>query len=98
MKNSAKYLSLVLAAGTAGVALFNVADSSFTSYINGDLVIAVATSVSLIGLAIYDYSRRSRSYVAPAPLLRPALPSASILSPRSAAFRANAPRTHNLAA
>ena len=98
MKNSAKYLSLVFAAGSVGVALFKLANSSFTSSINGDLAVAVVTSVSLIGLAIYDYSRRSRSLVVPARVLRPALPAKSLASPQTVAFRAKSPRTQHLAA
>jgi hypothetical protein len=99
MKNSAKYPSLVLAAGTAGVAFFAAANSNFTSLIGGDLDVAVAAivAVALVGLAVYDYSRRSRCLVAPARLLRPVLP-ASVASSKTIAYRAKSPRTRRLAA
>ena len=99
MKNSANYFSLVLAAGTAGVALFAAANSNFTSFIAGDLDVAVAATVamSLIGLAVYDYSRRSRPLVAPARLLRPVLPT-SVTSTKTVAYGAKSPRARQLAA
>ena len=99
MKNSANYLSLVLAAGTAGVAFFAAANSNFTSFITGDLDVAVAVTVavSLIGLAVYDYSPRSRPLVAPARLLRPSLPT-SVTSSKTTAYRAKSAPTRQLAA
>ena len=100
MKNSANSLSLVLAAGTAGVAFFTAANSNFTSFIAGDLDVAVAVTVAaaLFGLAVYDYSRRSRSLVVPARLLRPALPAPSVASSKTNAYRAKSSPTRQLAA
>ena len=79
MKNSTKYISLVSAAGVAGLALFALANASFTAALRGDVVMAITTSVSLFAFAVYDYSRRQKSlatcaqFSAPS-MLRPSLP------------------------
>jgi hypothetical protein len=73
MKNSAKTLSLVIAAAVSGVALFEIANASFSAVIRGDVVVAVATSLAFLGFAASDYSRRVQSLKAPARISRPAL-------------------------
>jgi hypothetical protein len=76
MKNSIKYVSLVLAAGSAGSALFAIADTSFVAALSGDTVMAIASSAAIIALAVFDYSRRPKSLsasdlTANAAMLRP---------------------------
>ena len=74
MNKSTQLISLTLAAGVAGVALFAFANSPFTAALRGDVIVGVGASVALLGFAAYDYSRRIRSLSRPARLLRPALP------------------------
>ena len=74
MKTSAKYLCLVLAAGTAGVALFVLANASFTAAFPGDVAVAIAASAALVGFTAYDYSRRAQPLNIPNRVLRPLLP------------------------
>jgi hypothetical protein len=88
MKNSTKYISLVFAAGAAGLAFFAFANASFTAALHGDMGIAIATSASLLGFAIYDYSRRPKSLslsaqVPPPAMLRPAPASGHVCSARA---------------
>ena len=72
MKTSTKYISLVLAASTAGVALFTLANASFTAFFQTDVADAVAASLAIVGFAAHDYSRRTLSLtVKSASILRP---------------------------
>ena len=97
MKTSFKYVSLVLAAGAAGVALFALANASFTSFFRGDVAVAVATSAAVIGFAIHDYSRRTESLRLPAKVLRPSLPLGGN-SPKTTAYGVKSSRTDRIAA
>jgi hypothetical protein len=74
MKNSAKITSLILAAGAAGVALFKIANASFTAVLPGDALFAIAASVAIVSFAAYDYSRRGPSLRMPSRALHPSLP------------------------
>jgi hypothetical protein len=96
MKNSAKYLSLILAAGTAGVALFSLANASFTATVRGDVVAAVMAATAIVGLAAYDYSRRTQPLSVPARMVRPAMPAGS--GQRSKAYGLNPARKDRIAA
>jgi hypothetical protein len=83
MSKSTQLISLVLAAGTSGVAVFSLANASFLAGLPGDVVLGVGASVAIFGLAIFDYSRRARSLTAPARLLRPTLPTAACTPERN---------------
>ncbi len=74
MKNSAQSISLMLAAGLAGVAFFNLANMSFIAALPGDAILAFAFSAAAIGLAVYDYSRQVQPLTRPCRVLRPTLP------------------------
>jgi hypothetical protein len=74
MKNSSKSSSLILAAGLAGVAIFSLANSSFIAALPGDAIMAFAISAAVIGVAIFDYSRRIQSVTVPCRVMRPVLP------------------------
>ena len=89
MKNSSKSISLILAAGLAGVAFLSVSNASFTAGLSGDAMLAAGLSAAVLGFAINDYSRRIRPLTVTTRLLRPAMPPAS--APRFA-------RRENLAA
>ena len=80
MKNSST-LSLVFAAGAAGVALFKFASTSFSAAVPVEAVGAIAVSAAVIALAIFDYSRRPQPLTVRAQLLRPALPAAVVPGP-----------------
>lgn len=75
MKNSTQLLSVVLAAGTAGLAVFSLVNSAFFAALPADVLLGVGASLGLLGFAAYDYSRRhlplSRPMVG---ILRPSLP------------------------
>ena len=72
MNKSHKQLSLVLAAGAAGVAFFSLANAPFTAALPGDVILGLGAS-----LAVYDYSRRVQPLALPVRLLRPTLPAVS---------------------
>jgi hypothetical protein len=74
MKNFSNSTSLILAAGLAGVAFFNLANASFTAGLSGDAILAAGLSAAIFGFAINHYSRRPRLLSATTRLLRPALP------------------------
>ncbi len=77
MKNSAHSISLILAAGLAGVALFKLADVSLVAALPGGAILAFALSAAAIGLAISDYSRRVQPLMVPGRVVRPALRAAA---------------------
>lgn len=87
MKNSFKSTSQILAAGAAGGAFFQLANSSFIAALPGDVLAAVAFSAAIIGLAAADYARRIQPLAPPARLLRPALTQTRT---RSSAYGVNA--------
>jgi len=74
MNKSNQLISLVLAAGVAGVAVLSLANAPIMAALPGDVVLGVGASIAIFGLAVYDYSRRVRSLTLPIRLLRPALP------------------------
>jgi hypothetical protein len=94
MKTSAKYLSLTLAAGTAGVALAN---ASFTATFRGDIAVAIAASAAVVGLAAYDSSRRTQTLNVPARVLRPSLPAGNKIQ-KTTAYGIKVSRADRLAA
>ncbi len=85
MKNSAHSISLILAAGLAGVALFKLADVSLVAALPGGAILAFALSAAAIGLAISDYSRRVQPLMVPGRVVRPALPAAAVSNASHAA-------------
>lgn len=97
MKTSAKYISLVLAAGIAGVALFALANASFTAAFRGDVAVAIAASAAVVGFAAYDYSRRTQPLSIPARVLRPSLPVGHKVQ-KTTAYGIKASRSDRLAA
>ena len=96
MNNSVKTPALILAAGTAGVTLFALASASFTAGVRGDMLVAAAVSIALIGCAVIDYSRRTRSLSPSAKVLRPLLPAGT--APLSAEFGTKSDRANRVAA
>ena len=72
MKNSGQSILQILAPGLAGVAVCQVANSSFIAALPAETLAAFVFSAGLVGLAAYDYSRRFRSLNQPGRILRPA--------------------------
>jgi hypothetical protein len=95
MKNFPKSHSLIIAAAAAGVALFQLANSAFVAALPGDVLAAIGISAAVIGLAVYDYSRRYQPLSLPNRVLRPVAPACT---PRSAAYGAKSGRKERLAA
>jgi hypothetical protein len=95
MKNSSQFISQILAAGAAGVALFALANAPFVAALPGDAILAFAISAAAIGLAIYDYSRRVQPVTRPCRVLRPLVPCST---PRSAASGLKSVRKDRIAA
>ena len=79
MKTSLKSISLIFAAGAAGVAVFALANAQFTAGLPAVKLLSLAISVALLSLAMYDYSRRVQPLRVPARLLRPTLPAAQAI-------------------
>lgn len=80
MKTTRNILSIVIAAGTAGVALLTL-----SNVIAADIALALISVAGLIGFAALDYSRTTKSLQVPGRLLRPDLPVATNAAP--VAFR-----------
>jgi hypothetical protein len=76
MKNYNRLLSVILAAGTAGVAAFALANSAFVAALPGDVILGAGASLAILSFAAYDYSRRYLPLTVRARVLRPTLPSA----------------------
>lgn len=74
MNKSNRSISLTIAAGSAGVAAFSLANSPLLAALPAEVIVGVGASLAILALAIFDYSRRSRTLTAAAPLLRPCLP------------------------
>ena len=72
--NNSNLFASILAASTAGVAVFAFANTEFTAALRPDLLIATLAAVGVVRLAIFDYARRPLTLTAPAPVLRPSLP------------------------
>jgi hypothetical protein len=77
MNNSSKSIPVILAAGAAGVAVFTLANSAFVAALPVDVFLAIGTSVAVIALAAFDYSRRPQPLALPCDVLRPSLPVAT---------------------
>ncbi|MBI2498449.1 MAG: hypothetical protein HYV75_11230 [Opitutae bacterium] len=74
MRNIKPLLSVILATGAAGVAVFAVANSAFVASLPGDVILGAGASVAILGFAAYDYSRRYLPLDLPGRTLRPKLP------------------------
>ena len=74
MKNSRQILSVSLATGIAGVAVFAFANSAFVASLPVDVILGITVSLALLSFATYDYSRRYLPLRLPAHVLRPQLP------------------------
>jgi hypothetical protein len=77
MKNNHPILSVILAAGAAGVAAFSVANSAFVASLPGDVLLGAGASLAILGFAAYDYSRRYLPLPVAVRALRPKLPAAA---------------------
>lgn len=85
MKNYNKLLSLVLVAGTAGLASFGLANTELAARLPLDVLMGAAVSAGLLRFAFSDYSRKLKPLPAPAAtLVRPAPRSAAYGLPRHA--------------
>ncbi|HET7536154.1 MAG TPA: hypothetical protein VFJ90_06855 [Candidatus Didemnitutus sp.] len=71
---SQKTLSIILAAGAAGVALVALSNASFLATVPADLLIAASAAGAIVGLAIADYSRRIQPLKPLAPVVHPTFP------------------------
>ena len=68
-----RLLSLVLVAGTAGLAAFGLANTEFAARLPLEAFLAATTSLALVRFAFSDYARRLKPLPVPAAtLLRPA--------------------------
>ena len=83
MNNSSKSISLILATGAAGVAAFALANSTFVAALPVEAFFAIGTSVAVIVLAAFDYSRRPQPLALPGRVLRPATPVSAAHRPTS---------------
>lgn len=73
MKTIHHLTSALIAAGSAGVALLTV-----SGHLPSEFGLASLTVAGLVGFALHDYGRPSKSLRVPlAPVLRPALPATS---------------------
>ncbi|MEJ1971241.1 MAG: hypothetical protein WDM96_01550 [Lacunisphaera sp.] len=75
MKTARNLLSLLVAAGTAGVALL-----ALNNLIPADVAFAIFSVGALVGFAAYDYTRTTKSLRVPGRVLRPTLPVATVAS------------------
>ena len=73
MNKSNQLISLSIAAGSAGVAAFSLANSPLLAALPVEAILGAGASLAIIGLAIYDYSRPARNLSVPAQMLRPTL-------------------------
>ncbi|RXK55822.1 hypothetical protein ESB00_08030 [Oleiharenicola lentus] len=74
MKTIHHLTSALVAAGSTGVALLTV-----SGHLPSELGLASLTVAGLLGFALFDYARPTKSLRAPlAPVLRPALPAAPV--------------------
>jgi hypothetical protein len=74
MKNSFKTIFLILASVGAGVVLFTLAKADFTAALPGETIIAIATSLAIAGVAVYDYAHQPQSLAPKGNVFRPPLP------------------------
>lgn len=72
MKTIHHLTSILVAAGSAGVAVLTL-----SNLISADLGFALVSIIALAGFALFDYARPMKSLRPLAPVLRPVLPSAS---------------------
>ena len=87
MKASLNSISVILAAGFAGLALAKLGNASFLSTFRGDIAAAVALSAAVVGFAVYDYSRRMQLLRTSQPVLHPSLPGAGRHEPATRIIR-----------
>jgi|GEM_PF-5883828 len=80
MNKSNQSISLILAAGSAGAAAFSLANSALLAALPAEVILGAGASLAILGLAIYDYTRRARSLAVPVRLLRPNLPTTATCS------------------
>jgi hypothetical protein len=73
MKNQINPISIALAAGLAGAAFGQLANASILSTLRADIAAAVIFSGAILGLAVYDYTRRLQLLAVAGPALRPTL-------------------------
>ncbi len=71
MKSQYQFLSLVLVAGTTGLAAFGLTNTEFAAQLPLDTFLAVTAALGLIRFAFSDYSRRVKPLSVPAAMLRP---------------------------
>jgi hypothetical protein len=84
MKTSSHFTSALITAGAVGTALIALSSARFTAALPGEVIMGVTASLALIGLAIYDYSRRVQPLSLPGRVLRPTLPQS--VAPRATAY------------
>lgn len=77
MKNNHPLISVILAAGSAGVAAFAFANSAFVASLPGDVILGAGASLAILGFAAYDYSRRYLPLKHPGRAVCPSLPAAA---------------------
>lgn len=83
MNNTNKLLSVILAAGTTGVAAFALANSAVVAALPADVILGAGATLAILGFAAYDYSRRYLPLALPGRKLHPKLPQTA--GPRPAA-------------
>ncbi|MDI1248782.1 MAG: hypothetical protein PSV13_07965 [Lacunisphaera sp.] len=76
MNTTNKFLSVILATGAAGVAVFALANSAFVAALPADVILGAGAALAILAFAAYDYSRRYLPLALPGRLLRPQLPAA----------------------
>ena len=78
-----KTSSFIALSAAASVALVTLSSASFTAAIRGELVIAGAASLGIVGVMIADYRRYVRPLAAStARIVRPAAPVATVARPQ----------------
>ncbi len=78
MKNSTKFLFILLAASVAGVAAAEFAGLVSALPVRGETALLVFSSLFLVMIAVRDYSRRFVPLKPAAPVVRPALPARQV--------------------
>jgi hypothetical protein len=81
MKTIHNITSVLVAAGTAGVALL-----TFSGSLSANLGFALLGAFGVAGIALFDYARPVKSLRPLAPVLRPALPAAAPATRRLSAI------------
>ncbi|SDS65774.1 hypothetical protein [Opitutus sp. GAS368] len=71
MKSHQQFLPIVLLTGTAGLAVFVLANTELAARFPFEPFLAVLASLALIRFAFSDYARRPKPLPLPATVLRP---------------------------